>query len=136
MYYAGWSVPNVNGHGFICDGYKTVDSVERKEMPAFPLEKDPCSGDHPPDREYVYEQKDLIRLPHAVSSENCGEHGGAEAGKPYPALSVMRSVTVDKFGDEDYERRRKSEARGGADIGRIVDVGVIVDARVGEREYK
>ena len=26
MYYAGWSVPNVNGHGFICDGYKTVDS--------------------------------------------------------------------------------------------------------------
>ena len=26
MYYAGWSVPNINGHGFICDGYKTVDS--------------------------------------------------------------------------------------------------------------
>ena len=25
MYYAGWSVPNINGHGFICDGYKTVD---------------------------------------------------------------------------------------------------------------
>lgn len=22
MYYAGWSVPNVNGHGFICDGYQ------------------------------------------------------------------------------------------------------------------
>lgn len=26
MYYAGWSVPNINGHGFICDGYQTVDS--------------------------------------------------------------------------------------------------------------
>lgn len=26
MYYAGWSVPNINGHGFICDGYKMVDS--------------------------------------------------------------------------------------------------------------
>ena len=26
LYYAGWSVPNINGHGFICDGYKTVDS--------------------------------------------------------------------------------------------------------------
>lgn len=26
MYYAGWSVPDINGHGFICDGYKTVDS--------------------------------------------------------------------------------------------------------------
>lgn len=26
MYYAGWSVPNINGHGFICDGYKTIDS--------------------------------------------------------------------------------------------------------------
>lgn len=26
MYYAGWSEPNINGHGFICDGYKTVDS--------------------------------------------------------------------------------------------------------------
>ena len=25
LYYAGWSVPNINGHGFICDGYKTVD---------------------------------------------------------------------------------------------------------------
>ena len=22
MYYAGWSVPNINGHGFVCDGYK------------------------------------------------------------------------------------------------------------------
>ena len=27
MYYAGWSVPDINGHGFICDGYKTVDSA-------------------------------------------------------------------------------------------------------------
>lgn len=26
LYYAGWSVPDINGHGFICDGYKTVDS--------------------------------------------------------------------------------------------------------------
>jgi len=26
MYYAGWSVPDINGHGFICDGYKTIDS--------------------------------------------------------------------------------------------------------------
>ena len=26
LYYAGWSVPNINGHGFICDGYKTMDS--------------------------------------------------------------------------------------------------------------
>lgn len=26
MYYAGWSEPNVNGHGFICDGYKLMDS--------------------------------------------------------------------------------------------------------------
>ena len=26
LYYAGWSVPNINGHGFICDGYKIVDS--------------------------------------------------------------------------------------------------------------
>lgn len=26
MYYAGWSLPNINGHGFICDGYKMVDS--------------------------------------------------------------------------------------------------------------
>jgi hypothetical protein len=25
MYYAGWSVPNVNGHGFICDGYQGED---------------------------------------------------------------------------------------------------------------
>ena len=27
MYYAGWSVPDIDGHGFICDGYKTVDSA-------------------------------------------------------------------------------------------------------------
>lgn len=27
LYYAGWSVPDINGHGFICDGYKTVDTV-------------------------------------------------------------------------------------------------------------
>ena len=26
LYYAGWSNPNINGHGFICDGYKMVDS--------------------------------------------------------------------------------------------------------------
>lgn len=26
LYYAGWSTPNVNGHGFICDGYRMVDS--------------------------------------------------------------------------------------------------------------
>ncbi len=26
MYYAGWSLPNINGHGFICDGYKLMDS--------------------------------------------------------------------------------------------------------------
>lgn len=26
MYYAGWSVPNINGHAFICDGYQMVDS--------------------------------------------------------------------------------------------------------------
>ncbi len=26
LYYAGWSVPNINGHGFICDGYKMMDS--------------------------------------------------------------------------------------------------------------
>lgn len=26
MYYAGWSLPNINGHGFICDGYRIVDS--------------------------------------------------------------------------------------------------------------
>jgi len=25
MYYAGWSVPNVNGHAFVCDGYQTND---------------------------------------------------------------------------------------------------------------
>lgn len=24
LYYAGWSNPNINGHGFICDGYKMV----------------------------------------------------------------------------------------------------------------
>ena len=27
LYYAGWSVPDINGHGFICDGYKIVDSA-------------------------------------------------------------------------------------------------------------
>ena len=27
LYYAGWSVPNINGHAFICDGYRTVDSA-------------------------------------------------------------------------------------------------------------
>jgi len=27
LYYAGWSVPDINGHGFICDGYRTVDST-------------------------------------------------------------------------------------------------------------
>ncbi|MCQ2285049.1 MAG: C10 family peptidase [Bacteroidales bacterium] len=26
LYYAGWSTPNINGHGFICDGYRLVDS--------------------------------------------------------------------------------------------------------------
>ena len=26
LYYAGWSNPNINGHGFICDGYKMVNS--------------------------------------------------------------------------------------------------------------
>jgi hypothetical protein len=26
LYYAGWSLPDINGHGFICDGYKTMDS--------------------------------------------------------------------------------------------------------------
>ena len=25
MYYAGWSVPNINGHAFIIDGYQTED---------------------------------------------------------------------------------------------------------------
>lgn len=25
MYYAGWSVPNVNGHAFICDGYQDTN---------------------------------------------------------------------------------------------------------------
>ena len=27
LYYAGWSVLDTNGHGFICDGYKVVDSA-------------------------------------------------------------------------------------------------------------
>ena len=27
MYYAGWSNPNINGHGFLCDGYQMVDSA-------------------------------------------------------------------------------------------------------------
>lgn len=27
MYYAGWSNPNINGHGFLCDGYQIVDSA-------------------------------------------------------------------------------------------------------------
>ncbi len=26
LYYAGWSVPDVDGHGFVCDGYQMVDS--------------------------------------------------------------------------------------------------------------
>ncbi|MDY0015907.1 MAG: C10 family peptidase [Bacteroidales bacterium] len=26
LYYAGWSVPDTNGHAFVCDGYKRVDS--------------------------------------------------------------------------------------------------------------
>lgn len=26
LYYAGWSVPDTNGHGFVCDGYQMVDS--------------------------------------------------------------------------------------------------------------
>ncbi len=25
MYYAGWSVPNINGHAFVCDGYQGSD---------------------------------------------------------------------------------------------------------------
>ena len=25
MYYAGWSVPNINGHAFVCDGYQDTD---------------------------------------------------------------------------------------------------------------
>ena len=25
LYYAGWSVPNVNGHAFVCDGYQGTD---------------------------------------------------------------------------------------------------------------
>ncbi len=27
LYYAGWSVPDTNGHGFICDGYQKTDSI-------------------------------------------------------------------------------------------------------------
>lgn len=27
LYYAGWSNPNINGHGFICDGYQMRDSL-------------------------------------------------------------------------------------------------------------
>lgn len=27
LYYAGWSVPDINGHAFICDGYQRVDSA-------------------------------------------------------------------------------------------------------------
>lgn len=27
LYYAGWSTPNINGHGFICDGYQQSDSL-------------------------------------------------------------------------------------------------------------
>ena len=27
LYYAGWSVPDTNGHAFICDGYRMVDSA-------------------------------------------------------------------------------------------------------------
>lgn len=27
LYYAGWSVPDINGHAFICDGYRMVDSA-------------------------------------------------------------------------------------------------------------
>lgn len=26
LYYAGWSVPDVDGHGFVCDGLKIIDS--------------------------------------------------------------------------------------------------------------
>ncbi|MCQ2262901.1 MAG: C10 family peptidase [Bacteroidales bacterium] len=26
LYYAGWSVPDIDGHGFVCDGYRTMDS--------------------------------------------------------------------------------------------------------------
>jgi hypothetical protein len=25
LYYAGWSVPNINGHAFVCDGYQNGD---------------------------------------------------------------------------------------------------------------
>jgi len=27
LYYAGWSVPDTNGHGFVCDGYQKTDST-------------------------------------------------------------------------------------------------------------
>ncbi len=27
LYYAGWSVPDINGHAFICDGYRMVDTA-------------------------------------------------------------------------------------------------------------
>ena len=27
LYYAGWSVPDINGHAFICDGYRLVDNA-------------------------------------------------------------------------------------------------------------
>ena len=27
LYYAGWSVPDINGHAFICDGYQRVESA-------------------------------------------------------------------------------------------------------------
>lgn len=27
LYYAGWSVPDTNGHGFVCDGLKVIDSL-------------------------------------------------------------------------------------------------------------
>lgn len=27
LYYAGWSVPDINGHGFVCDGYQKTDSA-------------------------------------------------------------------------------------------------------------
>lgn len=27
IYYAGWSVPDIDGHGFVCDGYRTIDST-------------------------------------------------------------------------------------------------------------
>lgn len=28
LYYAGWSVPNIEGHGFICDGYQKFDTAD------------------------------------------------------------------------------------------------------------